>query len=96
MNPSDVFRFVLALALLPPVLRIGRGIRFPLGRKAFVLGVACIVVGFGMQAVGPLAPWTGFKMLRHLVFAAGGFSLAWAAWAARREAVGAAAARVPR
>jgi len=89
MNPSDVFRFALACALLPPVLRIGRGIRFPLGRKAFVFGVVFILVGFGMQAVGPLIAWTGFKLLRHLVFAAGGFSLAWAAWAARRETIGA-------
>jgi hypothetical protein len=89
MNPSDVFRFVLALALLPPILRIGRGIRFPLGRKAFLFGVVYILVGVGMQAVGPLVVWTGFKLLRHLVFAAGGFSLAWAAWAAGRETIGA-------
>jgi hypothetical protein len=84
VNPSDVFRFLLALALLPPLLRIGRGIRTPGGRKAFVFGVLFIIAGFGMQSVGPLVAWTGLRNIRHLVFAAGGFSLAWAAWRYRR------------
>lgn len=87
MNPSDVFRFALALVLLPPIIRIGRGIRMPLGRKAFAYGIFFIIVGFGMQAVGPLIPWTGLRLLRHFVFAAGGFSFAWAAWQARRQAL---------
>lgn len=88
MNPSDVFRFVLALALLPGVLRIGRGIRFPLGRTAFLYGTLLILLGFGMQVLGPIVPWTGLKLLRHLTFAAGGFAMAWAAWAAHRQTIG--------
>ena len=87
MNPSDAFRFVLALALLPAILRIGRGLRFPLSRRAFVYGVVFIVAGFGLQAVGPLVPWAGLRLVRHLAFAAGGFSLAWAAWRARNLAL---------
>jgi hypothetical protein len=87
MDPSSVFRFVLALVLLPAVLRIGRGIRMSFGRRAFVYGVVFIIAGFGLQAVGPLVPWSGLRVVRHLVFAAGGFSLAWAAWQARRQAL---------
>lgn len=83
MNPSDVFRFLLALGLLPVVLRLGRGIRIPKGRRAFVLGVCSIVFAFGMQAVGRFVPWSEFRLLRHFVFGLGGFSLAWAAWQAR-------------
>ena len=93
MNPSDVFRFVLALVLLPPMLRIGRGIRLPFGRQAFVWGVMFIVVGFGLQAVGPLVPWISLRLFRHFIFAAGGFSFAWAAWQARRQALDATAVR---
>lgn len=83
MNPGDVFRLVLALVLLPAILRIGRGIRMPRGRQAFVYGLLFIVLGMAMQAVGPLVPWTGLRLLRHFVFAAGGAGLAWAAWSAR-------------
>jgi hypothetical protein len=92
LNPSSVFQFVLALVLLPLILRIARRIRVPIGREAFALAMVLIVVGFGMQAAGPLVPWTGLRLLRHLVLAAGGFSLAWAAWSVRsheRSAMGA-------
>ena len=85
MNPSDVFKLVLALVLLPPILRIGRGIRSPQGRRAFVYGLLFILVAFAMQALGPLVTWSGMRFTRHLVFAAGGFSFAWAAWEARRH-----------
>ncbi len=84
MNPDDVFRFLLALGLLPIILRMGRGIRIPTGREAFVFGVVCIVAAFGMTAVGPVVPWAGFRLLRHFVFGIGGFSLAAAAWQVRR------------
>lgn len=84
MNPDDIFRFLLALGLLPVILLIGSGIRIPVGREAFVFGVVCIVVAFGMTAIGPLVPWTGFRLLRHFVFGIGGFSLALAAWQVRR------------
>lgn len=85
MNPSDVFKLVLALVLLPPIFRIGRGIRLPQGRRAFVYGLLFILLAFAMQAVGPLVPWSGLRFVRHLVFAAGGACFAWAAWAARRH-----------
>jgi hypothetical protein len=84
VNPSTALQFVLALVLLPPILRIGRGIRLTRGRQAFVLGMLLIILGFGMQLVGPLVPWTGLRFLRHLVLGAGGFALAWAAWSAGR------------
>jgi hypothetical protein len=84
LNPNDVFRFLLALGLLPIILRLGRGIRIPEGREAFVFGVVCIVAAFGMTAMGPLVPWSGFRLLRHFVFGVGGFSLAMAAWQVRR------------
>jgi hypothetical protein len=48
------------------------------------LGVVFIIAGFGMQSLGPVIPWTGLRNIRHLVFAAGGFSLAWAAFNVRR------------
>lgn len=92
MNPSDVFRFVLALVLLPALLRIGRGIRVTQGRRAFAFGVVYIIIGFGMQALAPLIP-LDIRLLRHLVFAAGGFSLAWAAWEFGREQSDVAGAR---
>jgi hypothetical protein len=85
LNPSDVFRFILALVLLPPILRIGRGIRLPQGRQAFTYGLLLIVLAFAIQSIGPLVPWTGLRFVRHLVFAAGGFCFAWAAWVARRH-----------
>lgn len=84
MDPSDVFRFLLALALMPIVFRIGSRIRMPRGRGAFVVGVTAVVAAFGMAAVGRVVPWDGLKIVRHLTFALGGFSLAWAAWRARR------------
>jgi len=83
MDPSDLFRFLLALALLPIVFRIGSRIRLPKGRTAFVVGVSAVVVAFGMAAVAGIVPWGGLKIARHLMFALGGFSLAWAAWSAR-------------
>jgi hypothetical protein len=83
VNPSDVFRLLLALVLLPAILRIGRGIRMPRGRQAFVWGLLLIILGMATQAFGPLVPWAGLRILRHFVFAAGGFGLAWAAWSAR-------------
>jgi hypothetical protein len=88
VNPSDAFRFALALALLPIMLRIGRRIRFPSGRKAFVYSVLFIILGFGLQAVSPLVPWNEIRVVRHFAFAAGGFCLAWAAWMARRHELG--------
>ncbi len=92
MNPSDVFRFVLALVLLPAVVRLGRAIRLPQGRRSFMYGVVFIIIGFGMQALAPLIP-VDVRLLRHLVFAAGGFSLAWAAWEARSHELAAAEGR---
>jgi hypothetical protein len=83
VNPSDLFRFLLAFGLLPVIIRLGRGIRMPAGRLSFVLGVAAITVAFGMQAFGPIIPWSGLRLLRHFVFGFGGFALAWAAWQAR-------------
>lgn len=83
VNPGDLFRFVLALGLLPVMLRIGRSIRIPVGRRAFVIGVAAIIIGFGMQVVGPFIPWRDLRYVRHFVFAIGGFGLAAAAWQAR-------------
>jgi hypothetical protein len=85
MDPNDLFRFLLALALMPIVFRIGSRIRMPRGRRAFALGVTAVVVAFGMAAVGRVVPWDGLKSLRHMTFALGGFSLAWAAWSARRH-----------
>jgi hypothetical protein len=84
LNPSDTFRFLLALGLLPVLIRLGRGINLPKGREAFVFGVVAIIAAFGMQAVGRLVPWDGFRLMRHLVFGIGGFSLAYAAWQVRR------------
>jgi hypothetical protein len=92
VNPSDVFRFVLALILLPPVVRLVRMIRLPQWRRAFMYGVVFIIVGFGMQALAPLIP-VDVRLLRHLVFAAGGFSLARAAWQARNHELAAAGGR---
>lgn len=84
MNPSTAFQFIVALILLPAILRLGRGIRLERGRKAFTLGLFLIVIGFGMQVVGPYVLWDGFRLLRHLVIGGGGFALAWAAWSAGR------------
>lgn len=84
MNPSDTFRFLLALGLLPVLIRLGRGINLPKGREAFVFGVVAIIAAFGMQAVGKLVPWDGLRLVRHLVFGVGGFSLALAAWQVRK------------
>jgi hypothetical protein len=83
MNPSDTFRFLLALGLLPVLLRLGSAVRIPRGKQAFAFGVVAIIAAFGMQAVGKFVPWDGFRLLRHIVFGIGGFSLAWAAWQAR-------------
>jgi hypothetical protein len=83
VNPSDTFRFLLAVGLLPVIIRLGRGIRLPQGRRAFVLGVVAITFAFGMQAFGSFVPWTEWRLLRHFVFGFGGFSLALAAWQAR-------------
>jgi hypothetical protein len=83
VNPSDLFRFLLALGLLPVMVRLGRGIRMPRGRLAFILGVVAITMAFGMQAFGSLIPWSGLRLTRHLVFGFGGFALAWSAWQAR-------------
>jgi hypothetical protein len=92
MNPSDTFRFVLALGLLPVIVRLGRGIRLSRGRRAFIVGVVAITFAFGMQVLGPLTPWSGtIKDLRHFVFGFGGFSLAWAAWQMRQSEVARAA-----
>jgi hypothetical protein len=84
VNPSDTFRFLLAVGLFPVFLRLGRGIRAPRGRRAFIVGVLAIVLAFGMQVFGSLTPWAPqVRLLRHFVFGFGGFSLAWAAWQAR-------------
>lgn len=83
MNPSDLFRFLLAFGLLPVIIRLGRGIRLPVGRQAFILGVVAITAAFAMQAFGPLIAWSGLRLLRHFVFGFGGFALAWSAWQAR-------------
>jgi hypothetical protein len=74
---------MLAVGLFPVVLRLGRGIRMSAGRRAFVVGVAAIILGFGMQTFGRFVPWTEWRLVRHFVFGFGGFSLAWAAWQAR-------------
>jgi hypothetical protein len=85
LNPSDTFRFLLALGLLPVLFGLGRTIRIPSGREAFTFGVVAIIAAFGMQAVGTFVPWDGFRLLRHFVLGIGGFSLAWAAWQLRRS-----------
>jgi hypothetical protein len=84
MDIEGVFRFLLALALTPFVVTLGRGIRMPRSvRAAFMIGLVAIVVGFGMSAVHALVSWPPFDSIRHVVFAVGGFGLAWAAWQAR-------------
>jgi hypothetical protein len=84
MNAMNVFRFLLALGLAPIVIGIGRRIRMPLARLPFVVGLAAIVVGLGMSAAQPVWDVQMLRTARHLVFAFGGFALAWAAWQARR------------
>jgi hypothetical protein len=85
VNPSDAFRFLLALGLFPILLRLGGSIRIDHGRQAFVIGVVAIIAGFGLQVMGPFIPWSDLRYVRHVVFAIGGFSLAWAAWQVRRH-----------
>jgi len=86
INPMSVFRFVLALALMPVVLGIARRLRMPEARPAFLVGFLAIVVAFGMAAVSPFLPADivpFVRALRHVTFGIGGFGLAWAAWEAR-------------
>ena len=83
MNPNDTVRFLLAVGLFPVMVWLGRGIRAPRGRRAFIVGVTAIIAGFGMQAFGYLMPWSEWWLLRHFMFGLGGFALAFAAWQAR-------------
>lgn len=83
VNPNDTVRFLLAVGLFPVMVWLGRGIRAPRGRRAFIVGVTAIIAGFGMQAFGYLVPWSEWWLLRHFVFGLGGFALAFAAWQAR-------------
>lgn len=96
MNAMSIFRFLLALGLTPVVLAIGRRIRMPEARPAFLVGFLAIVVGFGMSAAQPLsaAPFADvLRAVRHVTFAIGGFGLAWAAWEARGAVLAATGAR---
>ena len=93
MNAIDVFRFVLALGLLPVVLGIARRIRMPGARMPFLIGFISIVVAFGMAAAQPLWNTDILRAARHLTFGIGGFGLAWAAWEARRDVLASTGAR---
>jgi hypothetical protein len=84
MNTMNVFRFLLALGLTPVVLGIARRIRMPEARLPFMIGFLGIVLGFGMSAAQPLWDVQLLRSARHVVFAIGGFGLAWAAWQTRR------------
>jgi len=94
MNAMNVFRFALALGLTPVVLGIARRLRLPEARLPFLIGFLAIVTAFGMAAIQPVwgtigSAETGAQLLafarsvRHVVFAVGGFGLAWTAWRVR-------------
>lgn len=86
---SNAFRFFAALAFLPGIFSLGRRIRIPGVRRAFLVGVLTLVASFGLvlvdQQFGTYVPW--LRWVRHLMIGASGFGFAWAAWKARGHAL---------
>ena len=88
MDAYELFRFLLALALAPAILGIGRALRIPRARLPFVIGYAGLIVAFAMNAFIsnlPGAPQDAFRVTMHVFYAIGGWGFAWAAWMLRRN-----------
>ena len=84
LDANEFFRFLLALALTPVVMSLGRGLRLESARVPFLVALGAMLFAFGSSAyAGPTLLW--LRALRHLAFAVGGAGLAVAAWRARRQ-----------
>lgn len=86
MNPSDLLRLVLAIAIVPPILltvRRYRGTAFRNGVLALVCALAISYVASTIeQLLGPEAPW---NLVQHTAYAVAGVCAVYSALALRRE-----------
>lgn len=84
---SNLFRFFVALAFLPGIFSIGRRIRMPEARTAFLVAILALIMSFGSicieQQFADYVPW--LRYVRHAMVAVSGFGFAWAAWKARQH-----------
>ncbi|MDH4139915.1 MAG: hypothetical protein OEV43_05025 [Coriobacteriia bacterium] len=88
MDVFETFRFLLALALTPLVIVIGRKIEMKRAYLPFLVGYVAIVVSFAASA--PRGWPDGSQLLRfvgHASFVVGGLGMAWAALVVRQYAL---------
>jgi hypothetical protein len=84
MDANEVFRFILALALAPAIVTLGRRIRLPRARAAFLVAYAATVVAFGGFVANSVAPSEAWRILIHVGITVAGLGIATAAYFARR------------
>lgn len=86
MDPVELFRFLLALALTPVLFAMGRRIAVPAARTPFLVGYVALLIAFGLRFIQTTPLETDVvRVIVHAGYAAGGFGFAWAAWQLRRH-----------
>lgn len=88
MDANEVFRFVLAAALMPVAFTLGRDLRLGKARSWFVVAMMAMLLAFLGMVFKSEATWLWLRIARHVALAVGGAGLAVAAWHVRRQVLG--------
>lgn len=86
MDLTELFRPVLASALTPLVLSLGKRIAVPRAHLPFLFGYVSLLAAFWLrfaQTTALRSDLTRFSV--HLGYALGGLGFAWAAWELRQH-----------
>jgi len=83
MSTEELARFAIALVLAPSIVVLGMRLHLRRAALPFALAYAAMLLAFGTSLyAGPELLW--LRILRHLLYAAGGTGLAVAASRLRR------------
>jgi hypothetical protein len=85
MEPSEVFKFALAVGLAPLVFTLARRLRLSSARWPFLVMYVAIASGYLMTVLGAVLAPGLFNLLEHAFSAVGAIAFALAARAFRRD-----------
>jgi hypothetical protein len=85
LEPSEVFRLVMALGLAPLVYALARRLRFPGARWPFGIMYGSFAMGYAMTVIEDFTAPELFNLLQHVCSAVGAVAFAVAARAVCAE-----------
>jgi hypothetical protein len=86
VDPTDIFRLILAVGVAPVVWRLGRGLRLPGVRHPFALMYVTITLAYAATILEKSFWREAFNMAQHGLSAVAGLAFCWAAYVVLREA----------